>query len=97
MRRDSSIEPTPPRMVIAEVIENMALSKTEMARRLGVTRAALHNVLNGRNAVSADFALRFERVTGTAAHVIVKMQADHDLWAARRAETARQPDAAAAV
>lgn len=56
-----------------------------MARRLGVTRAALYNVLGERSAMSADMAVRFEAVTGTSADLLVRMQAGHDLWRARAA------------
>jgi antitoxin HigA-1 len=83
--RHPSIEPGHPGAVIAEVIEAMAVSKAEMARRLGVTRAALYNVLAERSAVSADMAVRFEAATGTSADLLVAMQAGHDLWRARAA------------
>jgi len=42
-----------------EIIEEHArLSVTDVARRMGVSRQALHAVLRGRSAVSADMALR---------------------------------------
>lgn len=82
-RRHSSIEPSHPGAIVAEVIEAMEISKAEMARRLSITRAALYNVLEERSALSADLAVRFERATGTSAGLLVRMQADHDLWRAR--------------
>lgn len=82
--RHASIAPAHPGALIAEVIESMAISKAEMARRLGVTRAALYNVLEQRSAVSAELAVRFEAATGTPAGLIVRMQAGHDLWRARQ-------------
>ena len=81
--RHASIEPGHPGAVVAEVIAALAVSKAEMARRLGVTRAALYNVLTERSAVSADLAVRFEAATGTSADLLVAMQASHDLWRAR--------------
>jgi antitoxin HigA-1 len=62
----------------------LAVSKAEMARRLGVTRAALYNVMEQRSAVSAKMAVRFEAVTGTSADLLMRMQASHDLWRARQ-------------
>lgn len=56
-----------------------------MARRIGVTRAALYNVLGQRSAVSCDLAVRFEAATGTSAGLLVRMQAGHDVWRARQA------------
>lgn len=80
--------PSHPGQLMAEVVEHMALGKAEMARRLGVTRAALYAVIQERAAVSADMAVRFERVTGTSAGLLVRMQAEHDLWQARQAMAA---------
>jgi addiction module HigA family antidote len=83
--RHPSVAPAHPGALMAEVIEAMALSKAEVARRLGVTRAALYNVLEERSAVSANMAVRFEAATGTAAGLLVRMQAGYDLWRARQA------------
>lgn len=83
--RHTSIEPAHPGALVAEVIETLHLSKAEMARRLGVTRTALYNVLDEKSALSADMAVRFEAVTGTSADLLVRMQAGHDLWRARAA------------
>jgi antitoxin HigA-1 len=83
--RHSRIAPAHPGALIAEVLEDSEMSKAEMARQLGVTRAALYNVLQERSAVSAKLAVRFEAATGTSADLLVRMQASHDLWRARNA------------
>lgn len=87
--RHPDLEPSHPGAIVAEVIDALGLSKAEMARRLGVTRAALYNVIDERSAVSATMALRFEVATGTSARLLVGMQADYDLWVARRAAERR--------
>ena len=56
----------------------------EVASRLGVSRQALSALLNGRAGVSAEMALRLEAALGTSAEMWVQMQANHDLWQARR-------------
>jgi len=49
--------PTHPGELMREIIEEHArLSVTDAARRMGVSRQALHAVLRGRSAVSADMA-----------------------------------------
>ncbi len=83
--RHASLAPAHPGELLAEVIETQRVSKAEMARRLGITRAALYNVLDGRSALSADMAVRFEAATGTSADLLVRMQAGYDLWRARTA------------
>lgn len=81
--RHPDLAPAHPGAVIAEVLESSEMTKAELARQLGVTRAALYNVLQERSAVSANLAVRFEAATGTSADLLVRMQASHDLWRAR--------------
>lgn len=83
--RHPDLAPAHPGAIIAEILEDSEMTKAEIARQLGVTRAALYNVLQERSAVSATMAVRFEAVTGTSADLLVKMQAIHDVWRARRA------------
>lgn len=44
-----------------DVLPALGLSITEAATQLGVTRAALSRVFNGRAAISPEMALRLER------------------------------------
>ena len=48
----------PGQFIRMEVIEPLNLSVTQAAKALGVTRAALSALLNGRAALSPDMALR---------------------------------------
>src|SRR5262245_38478786 len=65
------------------------ISVTEAARRLGVTRVALSRVLNGSAAVSADMDLRLSKALGTTPGTWYAMQADYDMWQARKHFRAR--------
>lgn len=72
-----------------DVLPALGLSVTEAALQLGVTRAALSRVLNGRAGISPEMALRLERwlgiENGGRASVWLGMQAAHDLWQAHKA------------
>ena len=57
-------------------------SVTEVAERLGVTRAALSRILNGKAGVSADMALRLSEAFHTEAAMWLRLQAQRDLWVA---------------
>ena len=63
--------------------------QTEAAAQLGVTRAALSRVLNGRAAISPEMALRLEGWLGVenggSADAWIAQQAAYDLWKARMA------------
>lgn len=67
-----------------EMIEPNGLTVSAAAAHLGVTRQALSNLLNGKAGVSPDMAIRFEKVFGLSADTLIRMQANHDLRAARK-------------
>ena len=83
--RNQTRAPSHPGELMREIIEEHArLSVTDAARRMGVSRQALHALLRGRSAVSADMALRFAQLTSGRAELFLRMQENLDLWTARR-------------
>jgi addiction module HigA family antidote len=66
------------------------MSVTDAADRLGVSRPTLSRVVNEKAAISAGMALKLEDwfdqlgYSGGRAEMWVRMQADYDLWQARR-------------
>lgn len=72
-----------------DVLPALGLTVTQAAGQLGVSRATLSRVLNGRAAVSPAMALRLEawlgEERGGRASVWLAMQTAHDLWQARQA------------
>lgn len=75
--------PAHPGLVLRESLEN--ISVTETAQRLGVTRAALSRILNGKAAISAEMAVRLSiLLPNTDAAFWLRMQAAYDLWQAEQ-------------
>ena len=76
-----------------EVIEELGLSITKAAQILGVRRATLSALLNGRAGMSAEMALRVEKAFGTSMDMLLRMQAWHDAsrMRARAREIAVEP------
>ena len=72
-----------------DVLPALGLSVTEAAEQLGVTRAALSRVINGRAGISPEMALRIEAWLGVdrggRAELWIGRQAGYDLWQARQA------------
>jgi antitoxin HigA-1 len=62
------------------------LTVGDAARRLGVTRAHLSRILNGHAGVTAEMSLRLSAALGTTPDFWLKMQAQYDLWQARKAK-----------
>ncbi len=81
--------PYPGETLKEDVLPALGLSVTEAAAQLGVTRAALSRVLNGRAAISPEMALRLEGWLGVEnggrADTWIGQQAAYDLWKARKA------------
>jgi len=72
--------PIHPGMLLAdELIEARGLTVTAAAHALGMTRAALSRVLNGKAGISPVLAIRLEYVGIGTAQVWYGMQADYDL------------------
>ena len=64
--------------VRTEIVQALGLSVTKAAEVLGVRRARLSALLNGKAALSAEMALRIERAFGTSMDMLMRMQAWHD-------------------
>jgi len=60
------------------------MTVAEAAQRLGVTRAHLSRILNGRAGVSAGMSLLLSKAVGTAPDFWLKMQMQYDLWQAQK-------------
>ncbi len=61
-----------------EVLGELGLSVSEAAEALGVRRATLSDVVNGKAAVSPEMALRIEKAFGVNMDTLLKMQAWFD-------------------
>lgn len=78
--------PTHPGAVLREdVFPALSISKPAFATALGVSRQTLHQLMTEQRSVSPEMALRLEAVVGSTAQTWLKLQAEHDLWSARRA------------
>ena len=77
--------PHPGEIIREDCLKPLKITVTEAAKRVGVSRQTMSELLNGRNGVSADMALRLERLGWSTAETWLRSQAAHDLWKARRA------------
>jgi addiction module HigA family antidote len=83
--RHSSIEPAHPGELLAEiVIPATGRSKSEIARLLGISRQTLYDILNRKQPVTPQVAVRLGKLFGDGAGIWVRMQGAHDTWHAER-------------
>ena len=83
--RNPNRRPTHPGAVLREdVVPALKITQGEFAKLLGVSRVTVSLVLNERRALSADLAMRLEKLLGASAESWLRMQEAVDLWEARQ-------------
>lgn len=91
--RDPARRPTHPGAVLREdVLPALGMTQTELARRLGVSRLTVSEVLHEKRALSPEMAARLARLLDTTPESWLNMQTALDLW-----EIAQDPDRLAEV
>lgn len=76
--------PHPGRIVRQECIEPLKLTITEAAKRLGVTRQALNNVVNEKAGISPEMSIRLSKAFGSSPEVWLGLQMEYDLAQAEK-------------
>ena len=77
--------PLHPGIVLAEVyMSQMGLNQTSLAKRCQCSPRKINEIVNGKRSISPSFAIILENTLGTSAEMWVRMQAEYDLWEARR-------------
>lgn len=77
--------PHPGTILREEVLKPLNLTVGEVANRLGMSRASISRVTNGRCAISYDLAIRLEAAGVSTARFWVELQRVYDLEKARQA------------
>jgi len=76
--------PHPGKHVKLDCLEPLGLSITKGAEILGVTRLTLSNLVNGKNGISPEMALRLSKAFGGSPEVWLGIQMDYDLAQAEK-------------
>ena len=99
MNRHASIPPMHPGELIREdLLPALGVSKTELARSLGISRQTLYDILNERQPVTAEMAVRFGKLFGNGARFWVNIQRAFDLAIAEQnVDVSRIPTLTAAA
>lgn len=76
--------PMHPGVVLNEIyMKELGLNQSQLAIKCDCSPRKINEIVNGKRAISPEFALVLEKVLGTTADMWVRMQADYDLAAAR--------------
>ena len=78
-------KPMHPGLVLSSVyMSEMNLNQSNLAEKCGCHPRKINEIVNGKRSISPEFAIVLEKVFGTSAEMWVRMQADYDLWVARK-------------
>ena len=78
----------PGAIVREDCLAPLHLSVTEAAKKLGVGRQTLSNLINEKASVSIEMAYRLSKAFGSTAETWLRMQLAYDLAASRELEDA---------
>ncbi len=67
-----------------DILPALGKPKAEIARLLGVSRQTLYDVLNEKQPITANLALRIGKLVGGGPEIWLRMQQAHDLEIAER-------------
>ena len=70
-------EPIHPGEILKDEIEYRGISQRKLAAQMGISPTLLNEILNGKRAVSAEYALLFEAALGIDAEPLIKLQVDY--------------------
>jgi addiction module HigA family antidote len=93
MVRDKARRPSAPGDILRRVFlgkAGLAISPSQLAKRLGVTSQYFGAILNGKRAITPTMAMRLERVLGVDAQTWLNLQVAVDIYAAKNGPEAKQ-------
>ena len=84
-RFDAPTTPSAPGKVLKEkLLDGMQLSQTELARAIGISTPRLNMILKGRCQISAEIALRIERVFDISPQYWLRIRGEYELFEERQ-------------
>jgi addiction module HigA family antidote len=76
--------PPHPGELIGDNLDELGVTIVEAAKRLGVSRQQLHNLISGRSAITPGMAIKLELTIGSTADTWLRMQTNYDLAKLRK-------------
>ena len=72
-------QPHPGLSIRHDCLEPLGLSVTEAAKKLGISRKQLSDIVNGHSGISPEMAIRLDKAFGGSADTWFRLQATYDL------------------
>ncbi|MPZ87558.1 MAG: HigA family addiction module antidote protein [Nitriliruptorales bacterium] len=79
MTTPTIIAPVHPGEILADDLDELQISQSQLARALGVPRSRINQIVLGHRSIEADTALRLARFFGTSDRYWLNLQARYHL------------------
>ncbi len=73
--------PAHPGKILKEYLDGISISQA--SQRLGITRATLSRIINGKASITPQMAVRLSQSLGTSVEIWVNLQSQYDVWQAQ--------------
>jgi len=80
----------PGEILLEEFLKPYGITPSELSQRINISVEQIHTVLNGKNGMSTDMALRLSRLFGTSPELWLNGQMKWDIWHLLHTEPASQ-------
>ena len=77
-------EATHPGEIIKDELADRGISQRKLAETTGIAYSVLNEVLNGKRALTTDYALLIGKALDVDAEFLIRMQADFDMQTAKK-------------
>lgn len=81
--------PPHPGAYVREIKDELEMTDAQLARHLGVGRASVSALINGKRAVTVEMAIRLGQAFQNGARFWLALQTQHDLWKEERRGTVK--------
>lgn len=72
--------PVAPGFVILKALNRLKMTQSELAHNLGISRQMMNLIIHSERSITLEHALRLEQVLSIPAHVLLRLQADYELY-----------------
>ena len=82
--------PIPPGEYLEEVLDELEMTKSALAHRMGRPASKLSAIFKGQKAITPDTALELEEVLGIPAHIWLGLESEYRLTLSREKKRAME-------
>jgi addiction module HigA family antidote len=72
--------PAHPGEVLADILEDLQITESDLARALNVSTQTVNEIIQGKKAITIDLAIRLGKALGNGPQLWLNLQQKIDIW-----------------